>query len=133
MITGTSPGALLVGPDLLIAGVLSAWIVVLMRCDTGGVRRVRAMLSGKVLAGLGLFSYSVYLVHAPILALVNVQTLDWHMPLNARLAMLVGAAVPLAVGVAYGFHRLVERRFMTAHQVTAVRTSVTTPSREEIR
>ncbi|MCU1679167.1 MAG: putative rane-bound acyltransferase [Frankiales bacterium] len=132
MIVGTSPDALLIAPDLLVASLLAAWIVVLMRGGTGGVRRVRELLSGKVLAGLGLFSYSVYLVHAPILALVNVQTLSWHLPLGVRLAMLVGAAVPLAICVAYAFHRLVERRFMTAHQVHAVTTPAATQPRQEV-
>jgi peptidoglycan/LPS O-acetylase OafA/YrhL len=35
---------------------------------------------------------------------------------GTRFAVMLLVVLPLALAVSYGFHRLVERRFMTAHQ-----------------
>jgi peptidoglycan/LPS O-acetylase OafA/YrhL len=75
-------------------------------------------LAGRGLRDLGLFSYSIYLVHSPIIGWFNLATVGIDMPTAVRLVMLLVVAVPIAVGLAYVFHLLVERRFLTTHQRT---------------
>ncbi len=69
---------------------------------------------------LGLFSYSVYLIHSPLLAWFNLATLDLALSPDQRLALMLLIAMPLAVMASYVFHLLVERRFLSGHQATRV-------------
>jgi peptidoglycan/LPS O-acetylase OafA/YrhL len=70
------------------------------------------LLNGKVAVGLGAFSYSIYLVHSPILAAINLYTLNMQMTDNVRLLFMLLVAVPVSVLIAYVFYLLVERRFL---------------------
>jgi peptidoglycan/LPS O-acetylase OafA/YrhL len=74
------------------------------------------VLEWRPLVQVGIWSYSLYLVHSPIIGIVNLLLLPVHMPLAARFALLACVGLPVAAAVSYGFHRLVERRFMTSHQ-----------------
>lgn len=74
------------------------------------------VLESKPLIRMGLWSYSFYLVHSPIIGLANLALLPVPMPLVVRFALLACVALPVAAAASYGFHRLVERRFMTSHQ-----------------
>lgn len=73
-------------------------------------------LESEQMVTLGAWSYSVYLIHSPILALGNLILLPLGLPILVHFALMVCAVLPLAIGVAYVFHRLVERRFMSTHQ-----------------
>lgn len=73
---------------------------------------VRALESAPV-AELGWFSYSLYLVHAPILVLVALTTRDLALdPLGYGVAVTIG--IVAAVVGAYAFHLVAERPFMPA-------------------
>jgi len=71
-------------------------------------RRVGAILSWRTLAGLGLASYSVYLIHRPV-----IDSVEAFSPIWLRSSPVI---VPLALGVGLGlgaaFHILVERPCM---------------------
>lgn len=78
----------------------------------GRSSRLLAALESRPLVSLGHFSYSLYLTHLPVLALID---------LGGRWLGLSGAALTLGLAlcgglasllVAYGFHRLIERPFM---------------------
>jgi peptidoglycan/LPS O-acetylase OafA/YrhL len=69
-------------------------------------------LNGKVAVGLGAFSYSIYLIHSPVLAAINLYTLNLQMTDNVRLLFMLLVAVPVSVLIAYVFYLLVERRFL---------------------
>lgn len=74
------------------------------------------VLESRPAVWLGLWSFSLYLIHSPILGLVNLLLLDTDMSLLARLAVQFGLAVPAAGIISYLFHLTVERKFITSHQ-----------------
>jgi peptidoglycan/LPS O-acetylase OafA/YrhL len=75
-------------------------IVVCAGADT----RLRALLERRVPQFLGRISFSLYLVHLPVLATLAYLVGDWNWPVVA----VVG--IPLAVLAGWGFFRLVEQR-----------------------
>lgn len=77
---------------------------------------VNRLLELPVLVWLGSWSYSIYLVHSPILGLGNLLLLQFDLSTLARFALQVCLVLPLALVLAFAFHFLVERRFMTSHQ-----------------
>ncbi|MBV8298085.1 MAG: acyltransferase [Candidatus Eremiobacteraeota bacterium] len=70
------------------------------------------LLSARPVVFLGTFSYSLYLIHAPLVDLVGVLLKRAHAgPLESVLVWLL--VVLAVVALAYGFYRLFERPFMT--------------------
>jgi peptidoglycan/LPS O-acetylase OafA/YrhL len=64
---------------------------------------------------LGVFSYSLYLVHYPLLALSNSVMSGFHIAPKINFLISFGIIVPLIVAAAYLFHLLFERPFMPGH------------------
>jgi peptidoglycan/LPS O-acetylase OafA/YrhL len=62
---------------------------------------------------LGGFSFSLYLVHYPLVALVSLVFLDhFQLDVATTFGLLVAIGVPLSLTCAYALHRTVERRFI---------------------
>lgn len=98
--------------DPLIGLTMGAWLVrygVVLR-EGGRPLFFQRILESRALVALGTFSYSIYLIHNPLQALVNIETLGLPISAGARLAMQVFIVTPVTVGVAYLFYLLVERR-----------------------
>ncbi len=74
---------------------------------------VLRLLESPACVTLGAFSYSLYLVHFPVLSALHLALRPLHLSPRGNLALLLGAGTPLCVGLAYGFHLLFERRFMS--------------------
>lgn len=103
--------------ELLLGVAMSMFILWLARRNQDGKRTfLHAALESKPLVWVGLWSYSLYLIHSPILALGNLLLLDVQMPAIARFGIMLAVIVPIAAALSYAFHLLVERRFMTSHQ-----------------
>jgi peptidoglycan/LPS O-acetylase OafA/YrhL len=106
--------------DLLFGvGVASGLAVI----HAGGGRPLSRVLSSRPALWLGLFSYSVYLVHAPIVGVLDqhlVGPLEWS-PL-AAFGLILAIGVPVVVGLAYGFHQLFEAPFLRNRGWGAVKT-----------
>ena len=62
---------------------------------------------------LGTFSYSLYLVHAPVLALCQAALRPLHLSPPLGLALMLGGAVPLALLVSFAFHLAFEKPFLS--------------------
>ncbi len=95
----------------LIAGPAS--MSLLIAASKTGPNRLRDLLSRPKLVFLGTFSYSIYLLHDPLLKVVltdllfpleSLKVLQWY--------LLIGPGVALIVGAAYLFHLVCERPFM---------------------
>lgn len=95
----------------VLAGLATASALIAL-CTKPQTRTAR-VLAVRPLAGLGLFAYSIYLVHAPVLQLV---WLEWIAPLGLEdgtdFLLLLAAGVPVALAVSYGFFLVFERPFL---------------------
>jgi peptidoglycan/LPS O-acetylase OafA/YrhL len=97
-----------------VIGVLTAFLLYLTFTDPTSTRTwlTRALGWGP-LVRVGIFSYSIYLVHAPLLHVLDrMYTAVWG-PRPEIMFLMLTASIPLIVGCAYAFHRLFERPFMT--------------------
>jgi peptidoglycan/LPS O-acetylase OafA/YrhL len=96
--------------DLLVACAAIAFIVAMA---IGRAPTSVRFLSWKPVAGLGVFSYSLYLVHAPLLQ-VFWQLVIQPLSLNrdGNLVLIWAAGVPTMLVAAYFFYHLAERPFV---------------------
>ncbi|QGF23410.1 acyltransferase family protein [Raineyella fluvialis] len=87
-------------------------------------------LQSRPLVFLGLISYSLYLFHSPLLALLNLLTLPLGLPVITHYIVLTFLGIPVALAVASGMFWLVERHFLNTRQreATVELRSVSMPS-----
>ncbi len=99
--------------DLIVGVGAVCLIIYCTRRLTGGrPSRVVRTLEGTGPVVLGRFSYSLYLIHAPVLATFYLMVKPLlTSPLNATL-LLVGGGVPLCLLLSYGFYLCFERPFI---------------------
>ena len=76
-------------------------------------RGLTRLLSWPPLVRVGLFSYSLYLVHAPLLHGTDLILTRLFHPGSVTMFLLLLACSPLIVAAAYLFHLLFEKPFMT--------------------
>ncbi len=104
-------GGYLVATDVL-TGVLTARLI--FRCARASKQRVSTpglpLLESRPAVWLGTFSYSLYLIHYPILALANLKLREAGVGANPRLVGLLLIGVPVCLGVSWVFARIVEPR-----------------------
>ena len=105
--------------DLVIGIAVATVLVWLVGTATSCVHRC---LEWRPLVAIGQFSYSLYLIHAPLLAVAWVFLVK---PLGftpgAAFALMVGVVGPAIVAASYGFHRVAERPFMKCRSWSELR------------
>ncbi|MGG6380028.1 acyltransferase family protein [Paenarthrobacter sp. NEAU-H11] len=111
-----APGPLWASELLTGAGITLGVVWMAKRRVAGKHSILHRVLESKPLVWLGLWSYSLYLIHSPLLGLGNLLTLHWPMSTLQRFAFMSLVVLPMSAGVAYLFHVSVERRFITQHQ-----------------
>jgi peptidoglycan/LPS O-acetylase OafA/YrhL len=92
-----------------LATSAAAFCILLLAIDANGA--VSRFLSATWLVRIGIFSYSLYLVHAPFVHLFWFALRPLQLSPDVTFAILI-LCTPLVIGLAYGFHRLFERPFM---------------------
>jgi peptidoglycan/LPS O-acetylase OafA/YrhL len=80
--------------------------------------RVSRLLSTPWLVRIGAFSYSIYLVHAPLLHLSWIAVRQIGLSDDLNFVVLAAICLPLIVVASYGFHCVFERPFMQSSPVT---------------
>lgn len=75
------------------------------------------LLSAPAVVALGGFSYSLYLTHAPLVACFGLLVAHRGLSPTLLFALYMLVVPPIVVALAYGFHRLFERRFMNTPPV----------------
>jgi len=93
-----------------VATSAAAFCILLLAADPNG--RTNRFLSARWLVRIGVFSYSLYLVHAPVLHLLWFALRPLNLSAEATFAVLALVGLPLAVVASYGFHCVFERPFM---------------------
>jgi peptidoglycan/LPS O-acetylase OafA/YrhL len=95
----------------LIVGVAVACVLAVMY--SGGIGPARRALGSRAGLWLGLFSYSIYLVHDPIVSVMSRYVVGpMDLPPLGSFGLLVAVGVPVVLGVCYGFHLLFEAPFL---------------------
>jgi peptidoglycan/LPS O-acetylase OafA/YrhL len=88
---------------------------------TGGAVAARRPLTSRKMLRLGLFSYSIYLMHAPILGVLNKYLIGpLGIPALAKFGLLLVVGLPLVLVLCYGFHLLFEAPFLRHRGVRAL-------------
>lgn len=98
------------------AAVAAGLVWVGQRANRGAIPAIMQPFQSRAMIRLGLFSYSIYLLHSPLLALANLLLLPLGLPLGAQWAVMTFAVVPVVVLVCYGFFFVVERKFLNTRQ-----------------
>lgn len=97
--------------DLLLGVLATAFIVY---CANRPQTSVRKMLECKPAIWLGIISYSLYLIHEPVLVLSHRWTEAWHTSAELVFGLTLGVGVPASVAVAVAFFYVFERPFLEA-------------------
>ncbi|MEX5259354.1 acyltransferase family protein [Kocuria sp. CPCC 205263] len=111
--------------ESLVGILFAASLVILGRASLAGIEsRVINFFKSALMIRLGLVSYSVYLLHSPLIGLANLLTLHWNLPTWLQYLFLTLVVVPTVLAVCVGFYWLVERRFQNTHQRSVSSTQV---------
>jgi peptidoglycan/LPS O-acetylase OafA/YrhL len=102
-------------PDLAVGGGTACLLVFCTHSIQEGARgRVVRWLESNVLVGIGRFSYSLYLIHAPVLAIVFVTLEACGLSCVAIQILMLSVGMALSLLVAYLFFLVFERPFLRA-------------------
>ncbi len=104
----------------LLAGVGTA--VLMIGLSTAGDRHLSVrLLESSWIAGIGLFSYSLYLVHAPIIQIVWQDVVrPLHLGAYAAFAVMMLLGLVAALVGAFVFHVFFERPFVDQRSIRAL-------------
>ena len=104
----------------LLFGLGVASLLALMHA--GALAPTRRMLASPVALWLGLFSYSIYLMHAPVVGVLQKYVFGpMDLPPVASFGVTVGLGVPVILAFTYGFHRVFEAPFLRNRSLSALR------------
>jgi peptidoglycan/LPS O-acetylase OafA/YrhL len=88
----------------------------------GGLPRVRRALSTRVALTLGLFSYSIYLLHGPLVTVLYTKVFGpLHLAAVPTFGLLLVVGVPVILTICYGFHLMFEAPFLHRRDFGALR------------
>lgn len=115
LFAGRAGGIAQVVQDALI-GVMAAVLIIACARERQGAGRgaLLALLDARPVQALGHCAYSLYLVHAPVLAALHLVLLRWVPDTPTRMVWMFAAGVPLSLAVAWLFAQLFERPFLRA-------------------
>jgi peptidoglycan/LPS O-acetylase OafA/YrhL len=135
----TAVGGLMIGGFVALALTKgSVWIVdnyfwidllfgtgvacLMMVMYSGGLAPLRRVLASRPGVMLGAFSYSIYLLHAPMVGVADQYVFGpLHLAPIVTLGLILGLGVPVILVVCYGFHLVFEAPFMRNRGVGAFR------------
>jgi peptidoglycan/LPS O-acetylase OafA/YrhL len=98
---------------IIPAGLLAFFLLLLALYDD----RVKQWLSWRPLTAIGLFSYSLYLTHLPLIHGLHAVTERAHWSPAAKLGFYEGLVMPACVLIGYLFYRVAEKPFLRRQPV----------------
>ncbi len=96
--------------DLALGYGIAVLLMVLAKRPQNLVTRI---LGSRLLAGLGAFSYSLYLIHHPLLQVLYVNRPAWASTPVRQWAYLLAIGIPVILFLSWIFYRVFERPFMS--------------------
>jgi peptidoglycan/LPS O-acetylase OafA/YrhL len=105
----------------LLFGVGVACLLAVMYA--GGITPARRVLTSRTALWLGLFSYSIYLIHDPIVGMLDKYAFGpMHLSPLATFGLTLALGLPVILALCYGFHLLFEAPFLRHRSLSALRT-----------
>lgn len=103
--------------DVLVGLTASCFIIASTHILQNHQRENRFLLflQSSPMVKLGAFSYSLYLIHAPLLGLAQMAINSMHIGAIFALLIWVLLALPAIIGIAYLFYLAFERPFLPTH------------------
>ena len=87
-------------------------------------RWLSRLARARALVGVGAFSYSLYLIHEPIVHLAYAMFKQLQLTPAEELLVYEGGVLPFCVGLGYAFYRLIERPLVQHTRLVFKRVSV---------
>jgi peptidoglycan/LPS O-acetylase OafA/YrhL len=88
----------------------------------GGAAWIRRPLGSRAGLKLGLFSYSIYLMHAPVVGVLDKYVVTpMALPPLAQFFVMLAIGLPAVLAVCYGFHLLFEAPFLRYRDIRSLR------------
>jgi peptidoglycan/LPS O-acetylase OafA/YrhL len=105
--------------DLLFGVAVASALAVLY---AGGLVPLRKVLASRLALWFGLFSYSIYLIHDPIIGVLHKYVFGpLHLSPLATFGLTLVLGLPLILALCYGFHRVFEAPFLYRRDISALR------------
>ena len=105
----------------LLFGIGVAGLLAVMYA--GGFAPLRRVLTTRTALWLGLFSYSIYLIHDPIIGVLDKYAFGpMHLSPLATFTVTLVLGLPVILALCYGFHLLFEAPFLRQRGLSALRT-----------
>lgn len=100
--------------DPFLAAAVGCMLVHWTKVWERGIPRISvlAVLNSRLLVKLGVFSYSIYLMHAPLQAILTQIMRGLGINSDLFYVLILVPGIPIVVGLAYVFHIIFERPFM---------------------
>ncbi len=106
----------------LVFGLFVACAIYLLFTGWRSAGAARRPLTSRKMLRLGLFSYSIYLLHGPILGVLDKYLIGpLGIPALAQFGLLLVVGLPLVLVLCYGFHLLFEAPFLRHRGIRALR------------
>lgn len=106
--------------EMLVGIVVAVSLAYLgKRSIDGKPGMLRSVLQTRPFVFAGTISYSVYLLHSPLLGLANLVLLPAALPISLHWTLMTFVAVPVSVSLCYLLFLLVERNFLNTRQKNA--------------
>jgi peptidoglycan/LPS O-acetylase OafA/YrhL len=99
-------------PQDILVGMATASFLALCVQPSSIIAAPRALLEMKPIVWLGTFSYSIYLMHTPILAKVRPFTNLLHLSPLPEFIFTMLVTVPIVVAASFAFYLVCERPFI---------------------
>ena len=104
----------------LVFGVGIACLMAVMY--GGGLPRTRRVLASRVGLRLGLFSYSIYLLHGPLVGVLEEEVFGpMHLAPLVTFGLFLTVGIPVILAVCYGFYLVFEAPFVRCRDLSAIR------------